>query len=517
MRKYFWKIKLQFLISGLVFILAANPACRRSAGPAADEEPPGGPEFSLSNPNIDLSKPLEASQRPEDLALARRIDELIEKSEFANARWGVFVVSLNDGRIVCAREARKLFIPASIEKVVTSVVALDKLGPDFRWKTEAMGAKRIDAGTLAGDLVLYGAGEPDFDQTALDKLADVLRKQGLNRITGNIIGDDSYFTGDPIGEGWSWGELQWYYGAPASALTFNLNQVTVSVENGEAKLSPETDHVRITNRIGRPVPGEPESIGLKRGLGDNQIYLYGEGNDLRAKVAVENPALWAAKNLKSALEKRGVRIEGKPRSVDWMSSPKADPADLIKLASAESAPLRDIIRKMNKDSVNLYAELILRTLGKKFGETAPDVNPHAAKVRGDDSAGTSVIKKWLRDNGISADEVEIRDGSGLSRLDYVTPEVFGRVLIFAAQCQFAETFKNSLPIAGMDGTLRGRLANVRGKILAKTGSITYVNSLAGYAKNLRDEPFAFVLIVNNATRKSDTSNLIDQIATAFTN
>ncbi len=179
--------------------------------------------------------------------------------------------------------------------------------------------------------------------------------------------------------------------------------------------------------------------------------------------------------------------------------------------------LSEIIRKMNKDSVNLYAELILRTLGKKFGETAPDENPKVQKTRGDDSAGASVIKKWLIDNKIAADEVKIHDGSGLSRLDFVTPEAMGRALIFATQSKFAEEFKNSLPISGTDGTMRGRLANLQGRVLAKTGSITYVNSLAGFAKSSNDETFAFVIFTNNETRKNESSPIIDSVVTALVN
>ena len=500
----------------LLFIVTGFSACLNSASQPQDN-PPDEQNITIPESNINLAQPLEISQNPEDVALAKKIDEIIEKSEFANARWGVFAVSLKDGRVVCARDGRKLFNPASIEKLLTSIVALDKLGADFRWKTKGLGEKQIEDGTLNGNLILYGTGAPDFDENALERLADALKNEGLKHIKGNVIGDDSYFKGDLIGDGWAWGELQWYYGAQASALTFELNQAKVSFENGKSKVEPETDYVQVSTNIKPPQNGEIDSIGLKRGLEDNQVYLYGQGNSLnKARVAVNNPALWAAKNLKSALEKRGVKVEGEARSTDWKTIDKQDVTNFVELATVDSQTLGEIVRKMNKDSVNLYAELILRTIGKKFGETAPDENPRVTKVRGDDLAGTAVIKKWLNDNNIATDEVEIHDGSGLSRLDVVTPEVFGRALIYAAQSKFAETFKNSLPIAGTDGTLRGRLGNVRGKILAKTGSIMYVNSLAGYAKNSKNETFAFVIITNNGTRKNDNSSVIDAIATQFT-
>ncbi|HLM59564.1 MAG TPA: D-alanyl-D-alanine carboxypeptidase/D-alanyl-D-alanine-endopeptidase, partial [Pyrinomonadaceae bacterium] len=248
-------------------------------------------------------------------------------------------------------------------------------------------------------------------------------------------------------------------------------------------------------------------------LGDNQIYVWGNANYFNARVAVNNPALLAAKSLKQALEKRGITIEGEAKSADWKTENKPDVSRAVELASVESQTLGEIVRKMNKNSVNLYAELLLRTLGKKFGETAPDENQQKQRLRGDDAAGANVIKKLLTENNVATDEIKIHDGSGLSRLDFVTPESIGRALIYASQSKFAETFKDSLPVAGTDGTLRGRLGNARGKILAKTGSITYVNSLAGYARNASDETFAFVILCNNQTRKNDASTVIDAIAT----
>lgn len=473
-------------------------------------------EIQVPNSNINFTNPLEISQKPEDIALAKKIDEIIEKSEFSNARWGVFVVSLKDGRVLVARDAQKLFNPASAQKIITSVVALDKLGADFRWKTKIYSKEKIENGTLNGDLILYGQGAPDLSDEGIADLVNQLKAQGLQKIKGNVIGDESYFKGDLIGDGWTWNDLQWYYGAEASALTINKNLVNVSLQNGKPKVQPNTDFVELSGEVQPNQNGDVESIGLKRGLGNNKIYVWGEGKNLDARVAVENPALWSAKILKDALTKKGISVEGDAKSSDWKAESQLNVENVTELASVESQTLGEIVRKMNKDSVNLYAELILRTLGKKFGDSAPDENPRAQKTRGDDSAGTSVIKKWLTENGASFQETEsIKDGSGLSRLNFVTPETIGRALIAGNQIKAAEVFKNSLPIAGVDGTLRGRLENVSGKILAKTGSITYVNSLAGYAKK-SDETLAFVILCNNETRKADSSILIDAIATFLT-
>ncbi len=505
-------IKFLLIICGFIFLSACFNSSQNENTQTNEQ-----PAFEIPTPQIDLTKPLEISERPEDVALAKKIDEIIEKSEFSNARWGVFVVSLKDGRVLAARDARKLFTPASVQKILTSAVALDKLGADFRWKTSVYAPKEIANGTLDGDLILYGQGAPDLANEGIEQLVNQLQSKGLKRVKGRIIGDESYFTGDTLGEGWTWNDLQWYYGAEASALSINLNQISVALQNGEARVSPEADFVVVKTKVQPNTSNQPDSLGVKREPGENKIYVWGEGKNLDVRVAVENPALWSAKILKDALIKKGIAVEGDARAADWKSENKTDVSNLTELASIESAPLAEVIRRMNKDSVNLYAELILRTLGKRFGADAPVDDPKMRAVRGDDAAGAAVIKKWLTEKGASFQETEtIKDGSGLSRLNFVTPETVGRALIAASQMPAAESFKNSLPVAGTDGTLRGRLTNARGKILGKTGSIAYVNTLAGYASR-QDETLAFVILCNNETRKADSSVVIDAIALALLN
>ena len=505
MKNYFYLPPV--LIFALSLAACFNPAAERETNQNAPAE------VEIPTSNINLTQPLAVSNRPEDVALAAKINETIEKSEFADARWGVFVVSLKDGRVLAARDAQKLFTPASVQKIITSVVALDRLGADFRWQTRVFAKEKIENGTLRGDLILYGQGAPDLSDEGIQNLVDQLKAKGLRKVKGGVVGDDSYFTGDAVGDGWAWNELQWYYGAAASALSINKNLVSVSLQGGKPKVEPATDYVEFSGEVTALQNGDVESVGLKRGLGSNKIYVWGEGRNLDARVAIENPALWSAKILKDALVKNGIAVEGDARSADWKAPDKFDPETAGELAGVESQPLGEIVRRMNKDSVNLYAELILRTLGKKYGSEAPDENPQTRKTRGDDAAGTAVIKKWLAAHGASFQETEaIKDGSGLSRLNFVTPETIGRALIAGNQIKAAEVFRHSLPIAGADGTLRGRLGKTAGRISAKTGSIMYVNGLAGYARKT-DETLAFVILCNNETRKADSSVLIDALAT----
>ena len=212
-----------------VAVGAFFPACRalESANVETSDSSANQADFSVPASTINLAKPLVISQKAEDVALAKRVDEIIEQSEFANARWGVFVASLKDGRVVVGRDARKLFNPASIEKTLTSIVALDKLGADFRWRTSVYAAREIENGIVDGDLTLYGRGAPDFDDASLESLINQLQAKGVKEIRGNIVGDESYFKGDNIGDGWTWNDLQWHYGAEAGALTFRENTADV--------------------------------------------------------------------------------------------------------------------------------------------------------------------------------------------------------------------------------------------------------------------------------------------------
>ena len=224
------RLSLLLLIPPFISLLVS---CESNTQP--NHAPTNTTEINIEKPEIDLAKPLVVSKNPKDLALCKAIDQTIDSSAFANARWGVIAIGLKNGRVACARDAQKLFNPASILKLLTSIVALDKLGSEFTVKTSLLAKDKIEQGTLKGNLILYGRGAPDFDDSSIAKLVSDLKKKGLNSIEGDIIGDESYFKGDGLGDGWTWNAAQWYYGAAASALSVNRNQITVSVQKGAPK------------------------------------------------------------------------------------------------------------------------------------------------------------------------------------------------------------------------------------------------------------------------------------------
>ena len=464
-----------------------------------------------------------------DTALAHDIDQLIEKSDSGKARWGLFVVSLKDGQVLFARDADKLFTPASNMKMYTTAVALDLLGSDYRWRTSVYASTPpTGEGVIDGDLILYGRGAPDLDSTdgeGVAALADQLQRRGVRRVRGNIIGDESYFRGEMYGVGWQWNDLQWYYGAQPSALSIDENAVEVTLGPGNkpagpasVTITPNDNRLQVTNNATTGERDAATTVGIKRSLSANEVVVWGQfpitGRAYSAFLSIHDPALRAAVVFKQLLSARGIQVDGGVESRDFRmpESKQFEVQKGIELANIESATLGEIVHRTNKQSDNLYAELILRTLGKQKSTSAPDPDARRNATRGDDEAGVAVVKKWLTDHSIDATSIAIHDGSGLSRLDLITPESAGRLLSIASQASWYQVFYDSLPIAGRDGTLQGRLTNANGRIVAKTGSLTYDHSLSGYAKTPSGNILAFSIICNDATGQSRPVRTIDAIA-----
>ncbi|MGH9873533.1 MAG: D-alanyl-D-alanine carboxypeptidase/D-alanyl-D-alanine endopeptidase [Pyrinomonadaceae bacterium] len=465
--------------------------------------------------------------------LARRIDSAIDESERSAARWGISVISMADGATVYERNGDKLFTPASNMKIYTTGVALDLLGVDYQWRTSVYANAQPDAnGRVNGDLILYGRGAPDLvasskdeNRGSLAKLADELYARGVRSVSGNVIGDESYFRGSPLGDGWQWTDLQWYFGAEASALSINGNEVDINFvpasKTGESivRTSDTEGYVTVQNRMAELADRNAHpTIGVHRGLSDNNIEVWGEyapgSKGFGARLSVHKPALWAAKLFARALKARGIRVAGQTMSRDSREPPgqRFDPSRAAELAFVQSQPLSEIAKKTNKESNNLFAELILRTLGRERGEMS--AWPQAAgRERGDDEAGLGVIRVWLARAGISTTPLALHDGSGLSRLDLVTPETSARFLLSLSKTNAGPVFRESLPIAGRDGTLAGRLKTVIASVSAKTGSLTYDNSLSGYLSTSKGQFLAFSIMCNDQTERVDSIRLIDQIVT----
>jgi len=475
-----------------------------------------------------------STKRIGDAALAELIDRALDQGDVRAARWGVFAMSLNDGRVLYSRDADKPFTPASNMKVYTTAVALDLLGADYRWRTSVYATKHPDAnGVIEGDLTLYGRGAPDLiskskgDAPSLAKLADQLYQSGVREIRGQIIGDNSYFRGELFGLGWQWNDLQWYFGAEPSALSIDENSVEVTIapakqgSNARVVVNPNSSPVHLTNNTMTGDRDATTSIGIMRELSGNEVRVWGDfpvdGRAFSAFLSVHDPASWAATLFKQALMSRGIKVGGEARKRDFRVAAQDmfDPQKALELAYEDSEPLGAIVHRTNKESNNLFAELILRTIGKERGASAPDPDPRKNRERGDDEAGTAVVRSWLESKGINTRALAIRDGSGLSRLDLVTPETTARLLATMANTNSATTFRDSLPIAGRDGTLSSRLSKVSGRVFAKTGTLTYTHSLSGYATTPKNETVVFSIMCNDTTADRVALRTIDEIAAAL--
>ncbi|HEY8459496.1 MAG TPA: D-alanyl-D-alanine carboxypeptidase/D-alanyl-D-alanine-endopeptidase, partial [Blastocatellia bacterium] len=468
---------------------------------------------------------------------------LLDQPKFASARWGALIIT-TEGEVVFERDVDKSFMPASNMKLYTSAAALDAFGPDFRIKTSVYATRPPGKnGVLNGDLILYGRGDPNlsprFDDddpnrydelkpadaiTAIERLADQIKAAGIRTVTGDLIGDDSFFAGDLLGPGWEWDDAQFYYGAEISALTVNDNSVEFTVVPAKRagappsiKVQPQTGYLKIVNNAKTVANGQTR-IGVHRPLNSNTVEFFGTiargASDFKVDVAVHDPARFAAELLKEALARRGVRVRGRVKRYDAVArvATPFDESRLREVASVESQPLSEMLKVINKQSQNLHAELMLRQLGTRhpdFRSLDDYGRPKAAA-----SLGAEIRRQFLQRAGIDVAPLSLRDGSGLARQDLVTPRSTARLLEFMLTHPHSKTWLDSLTVAGVDGTLERRMRdsaaadNMRGK----TGTLTYVNALSGYIHTRRGQPLIVSMMGNNYTGPGrDVTRVMDQI------
>ena len=519
----------QILRDILLFLTLATLFSACNTPPVANEPPHDELQTQLNNSSPSAS----GQENVVDGELALEIDHLLDNGELVSARWGVSVVSLKDKRVFYQRNATKLFTPASNMKLFPTAVALELLGADYRWRTSVYAATAPDAGgTVNGYLVLYGRGAPDLTAVAsnneespnsLDQLATALYDKGVRHIRGNVIGDDSYFRGNPLGDGWQWNDVQWYYGAEASALSINNNETSINVlppENREPspviRVADPTGYVTVDNRMATSAAGERITLGIQRGLSDNSVRVWGTfptgSKGFGARLAVHRPALWAAKFFLEGLKARGITVDGNALTRDAHEpiAARFDPQQAHELASVFSRPLREIIKATNKGSINLYAELILRTLGRERAALLPAPEASAREF-GDDEVGLALIKLWLNRSQVPTQGLALHDGSGLSRLNLISPQAFVQLLMALERSPNSQVFRDSLPLSGRDGTLGHRLKDYAERVSAKTGYLTYDTALSGFVTTAEGEVLAFSIICNDDTGRASSGRLIDQI------
>lgn len=486
----------------------------------------------LAQASLAKSKPTPSKTSPK---LDQQIEQALSDPDVARGFWGIYAVSLDTGKTLYALNQNKLFTPASNTKLFTTAAVLGLIGPSYRFKTTVESVGTFDKyGRLNADLVLVGRGDPNLSGRTLpynlkterkvppiqvlQDLADQLVQKGLKFVDGDIVADDSYYVFERYGEGWSQDDLVWEWGAPVSALTINDNVMFVNImpadrpgERAFLNVTPFPEYYRIENRVLTTPQGTgPHKIYINREPGSNVLTLWGnipqDDPGAGEALAIEDPADFAAKLFRELLEQRGVVVYGRPRTrhtelasmqtftVTSVASggggdaAHANAAPMV-LASYQSQPLVEDLRVINKVSQNLHAELMLRLLGKEKGTS------------GSIEGGLEVMRGFLTNAGLKPDEFVFYDGSGLSRENLVTPEATVNLLVYAHKQNWSELYEDTLPLAGVDGSLAERFKNspLKGLVRGKTGSLNHVNSLSGYATTKSGDHIAFCIFANNHT------------------
>lgn len=412
--------------------------------------------------------------------------------------------------------------PASNAKLFSTALALNRLGPDFTYQTRVFAPAAPDAsGRITGDLRLLGGGDPNLSAraipyrmgaatgnplTAIEELADQLVARGVRSISGDIIGDDTWYVWQPYAVGWGIDDPQSDDGPPISALTLNDNVLSLSVHPGASvgdvaaiSLRPPSEFYRIENRVRTVAVGGERRIHFNRIPGSRDAVLWGtiplrdRGQD--QLISIEDPAQFAAQSLRQALESRGVTVDGGARSEhlppdrlpDLTQAPPPDAPSGIELARRVSPRLIEDLRVTAKVSQNLHAELTLRAVGR------------VRRNAGSFEAGMAEMKTFLAEAGIEPTGYNLLDGSGLSRLDLITPATAIKLLRFMYDSPNRENWISILPVGGQDGTLSNRFGGspAAGRVYAKTGSLSHVSALSGYIQRADNTWVAFSILVNN--------------------
>lgn len=437
---------------------------------------------------------------------------------------GVHIADVASGNVLVAQNEQQLFLPASNLKLFTAALALERLGPDYRFETRLVREP-------SGALVLVGGGDPTlsgrmypYDATAnlqealrvIDGLVERAVAAGLTRVDGDVIGDDRRYPWSPYPESWTTDDALHDYGAPVSALSFNDNYVSVRMRPGAqngalARISvePSFEYFTIDNRVVTSTAAGADTVRVVRIPGSRQLQLTGEIHmrtpDLRLNVAVDDPAAFTARALYDALARHGIPVRGRPQARHRMGAEPVEATGDV-LAVRQSPPLAEILQTMIKVSQNLHAEMLLREVGT--------LRQGLGTVEG----GLRELRVFLGEVGIAPAEFVSEDGSGLARNDEITPRAITRLLVAMAGGPRADVWRSLFPVGGQDGTLSSRLCctTESAAIRAKTGSLSRAVSLSGYADSRGNGRLAFAILVNNfAAPAADVRAWVDRLATAL--
>jgi D-alanyl-D-alanine carboxypeptidase/D-alanyl-D-alanine-endopeptidase (penicillin-binding protein 4) len=425
-------------------------------------------------------------------SLQRDLSAIFQAPEFERSIWSVLVRPAASSEDLFSLNSSKLVMPGSNMKILTLAAAADQLGWDYRYETKIVTTAPLEAGVLQGDLIVVGSGDPSISERSdehgiLQTMAQQLRDAGIRQIDGRIIGDDDAFDDQRLGEGWAWDNLPYGYSAPVTALEYNEGSVDLVIRAGAAagdpvviQIRPEGSDLELDNQLVTVAETGNGMLTMERLPGSSHLVVRGQIPARAASfvrtASVDNPTQFFVNALRATLIAGGIQVSKSALDIDDVS-PKPDRSGARTLAIRRSPRLAELAASMMKVSQNQYAELLLKTLG-----------------------GRQALADRLRRLGIADDSYIIADGSGLSRYDFVTEEALVRLLqLFHDRPADAGPFTATLPVAGRDGTLAGRLTGTpaEGRVRAKSGTIDNVRALSGYVDTANGETLVFSMIANN--------------------
>jgi D-alanyl-D-alanine carboxypeptidase/D-alanyl-D-alanine-endopeptidase (penicillin-binding protein 4) len=440
---------------------------------------------------------------PPHETLRRDLDAIFSDRIVDHGVWSAAVHSLRHGEALYRLNSFRLQVPASNQKQLTAAVAAERLGWDYRYTTRIYATGAVDSnGALNGDLVVVSDGDPTINPrhperwAIFDEWGTQLAAKGIRTITGNLIGDDNAFEEPGWSPGWAWDDLAFGYGAAATALQYHENQVELLIGPGREAgaraiitVSPSGSGLIVDHQVTTAVPGEPNRITLARTPGSQMLTVSGHvalGSPVITEyAAVDNPTQVYLNAMRVAFGRRGVNIERTPVDIDAVR-PQPDMSKATLLVEDQSPPLAELIDVTLKWSRNIYAETMLRSM-------APE---GAARTT---AGGLIALEETLNDWGIFADNFIARDGSGLSRYDYLSADALTWLLTYVwMDPKLADLYRAAMPLFGVDGNVANRLRETPagGRVWAKTGSMSQVRSLSGYIMTADGEPLVFAFIVN---------------------
>jgi len=489
------------------------------------------PFVSTSDPYLSIlpicslssSTPLaSASACASDQELGRAIDAELTAPELQAGFQGIVIQSLDeDHTILYERNGDHVFVPASNNKLLTSAAALELLGPGFTYHTRLYRTGALsDDGTLNGDLFLRGSGDPLLSPEDLQALARQVYDAGVRRITGSLHYDDTLFDRRWLGDDWAWDDEPYYYSAQISALNVNENVITVHVEPGRKTGRPVSisllpaSRCTVVRNSAVTVPALAKaSLTIERARGQNVIVVRGGlpvdtpvPHSPTVSLTVENPPRYTAELMLEILRRAGVRLD-RGKILDGPTVPD----QAVIAAEHVSLPLSKILQRQNKPSDNLVAECLLKTVG---------ADARGVGTGGANGTGAEASRGLFARIGLDMTRLQQVDGSGLSRKDYVSPRNLVRLLAYMHTRPTFQALYDSLPIAGVDGTLARRMrgTSAANNCHAKTGTLSSVSSLSGYVTTLGGEMVAFSILMNNHLASSSVCAAVqDKIVTLLAN